>query len=137
LSFNLQQQISDDNGVFGRVGWADGHVEPRDFTDVDGTISAGASSSGRLWARPGDTVGIAGVVNSISGVHQAFLNAGALGILVGDGMLPHLGLEQIVEACYQLPVSVFKLTLDYQFILKPAYNTDRGPASVFSLHTQF
>ena len=139
LSLNIQQQISDDIGVFGRVGWADGHVEPWDFTDIDGTISAGASLSGRLWARPGDTVGIAGVVNSISGVHQAFLNAGGLGILVGDGMLPHPGLEQIVEAYYQLPVSVFKFALDYEFILNPAYNTDRGPASVFTvrLHTQF
>jgi high affinity Mn2+ porin len=139
LSLNLQQKISDDIGVFGRIGWADGHVEPWDFTDIDGTISAGASLSGRLWARPGDTVGIAGAVNSISGVHQAFLNAGGLGILVGDGMLPHPGLEQIVEAYYQLPVSLFKLTLDYQFILNPAYNTDRGPASVFTvrLHTQF
>ena len=139
LSLNIQQQISDDIGVFGRIGWADGHVEPWDFTDIDGTISAGASLSGRLWARPGDTVGIAGAVNSISGVHQAFLNAGGLGILVGDGMLPHPGLEQIVEAYYQLPVSVLKLTLDYQFILNPAYNTDRGPASVFTvrLHTQF
>jgi high affinity Mn2+ porin len=40
---------------------------------------------------------------------------------------------------YQLPVSVFKLTLDYQFILSPAYNTDRGPASIFTMrpHTQF
>jgi high affinity Mn2+ porin len=139
LSLNVQQQISDDIGVFGRVGWADGHIEPWDFTDIDGTISGGASLSGRLWARPGDTVGIAGVVNSISSIHQAFLNAGGLGILVGDGMLPHPGLEQIVEAYYQLPFSVFKLTLDYQFILNPAYNTDRGPASVFTmrLHTQF
>jgi high affinity Mn2+ porin len=139
LSLNLQQQISDDIGAFARAGWADGNVEPWDFTDIDRTISAGVSLSGRLWSRPGDTVGIAGVVNSISGVHQAFLNAGGLGILVGDGMLPHPGLEQIVEAYYQLPFSVFKLALDYQFILNPAYNTDRGPASVFTLrvHTQF
>jgi high affinity Mn2+ porin len=139
FSVNWQQQVTDGVGVFARAGWADGNVEPWDFTDIDGTISAGASLSGRLWARPGDTVGIAGVVNSISGVHQAFLNAGGLGILVGDGMLPHPGLEQIVEAYYQLPVSVLKLTLDYQFILNPAYNTDRGPASVFTLrlHTQF
>ncbi|HEY2530596.1 MAG TPA: carbohydrate porin [Xanthobacteraceae bacterium] len=139
LSLNLQQQISDDIGAFARVGWADGNVEPWDYTDIDGTISAGTSLSGRLWSRPDDSVGIAGAVNSISRVHQAFLNDGGLGILVGDGTLPHPGLEQIIEAYYQLPVSVLKLTLDYQFILNPAYNTDRGPASVFSLrlHTQF
>ena len=39
--------------------------------------------------------GIAGVVNGISGVHQAFLNAGGLGILVGDGKLPHPGDEPV------------------------------------------
>ena len=76
---------------------------------------------------------------SISSVHQAFLNAGGLGILVGDGMLPHPAPEQIIEAYYQLPVSFFKLTLDYQFIVNPAYNSDRGPASVVAarLHAQF
>jgi high affinity Mn2+ porin len=79
------------------------------------------------------------VVNGISGVHQAFLNAGGLGILVGDGMLPHPGLEQIIETYYALPVSFFKLTLDYQFIANPAYNRDRGPVSVVGarLHAQF
>jgi high affinity Mn2+ porin len=139
VSVNWQQQVNDNVGVFARAGWADGNVEPWDFTDIDDTISAGTRLSGKLWARPDDTAGIAGVVNSISAVHQAFLNDGGLGILVGDGMLPHPGLEQIVEAYYQLPVSVFKLTLDYQFILNPAYNTDRGPASVFTmrLHTEF
>jgi high affinity Mn2+ porin len=38
-----------------------------------------------------------------------------------------------------LPVSFFKLTLDYQFIANPAYNHDRGPVSVLGarLHAQF
>ena len=42
-------------------------------------------------------------------------------------------------AYYQLPVSMFKLTLDYQFVVNPGYNTDRGPASVVAarLHSQF
>ena len=32
-----------------------------------------------------------------------------------------------------------RFTLDYQFITNPAYNTDRGPVSVFGarIHTQF
>ena len=79
------------------------------------------------------------MVNHISSVHQAYFNAGGLGILVGDGMLPHPGLEQILETYYQLPVSFFKLTLDYQLIVNPGYNEDRGPASVISarLHAQF
>ena len=58
-----------------------------------------------------DTFGIAGVVNGISGEHQAFLNAGGLGILIGDGMLPHPGPEQIIETYYSFPLSFWRVTL--------------------------
>jgi high affinity Mn2+ porin len=80
------------------------------------------------------------VVNNISGVHQAFFNAGGLGILIGDGMLPHPGLEQIIETYYSYALTPsIKLSFDYQFVTNPGYNTDRGPASVFTvrLHAQF
>jgi len=119
--------------VFARAGWADGNVEPWDFTDIDRTVSAGVSINGKQWGRPDDTIGIAGVVNGISGVHQAFLNAGGLGILVGDGQLPNPGLEQIVEMYYSYALSAStKVSFDYQFIANPAYNTDRGPVNVFA-----
>jgi high affinity Mn2+ porin len=140
MSVNLQQQITDDIGVFARAGWADGAIEPWDFTDVDRTVSAGVSLKGKQWGRPDDTVGIAGVVNDISGVHEAFFNAGGLGILLGDGMLPHPGLEQIVEAYYSYAISSStKVSVDYQFVDNPGYNTDRGPVNVFSgrIHWQF
>jgi high affinity Mn2+ porin len=139
LSFNLEQQITADLGLFARAGFANGNIEPYEFTDIDRTAAAGLVLAGKSWGRPDDTVGLAGVINGISGVHQAYLNAGGLGILIGDGMLPHPALEQIIEAYYQLPVSYFKLTLDYQFIVNPAYNSDRGPASVVAarLHAQF
>ncbi len=116
ISLNLEQQITEDRGIFARAGLANGDVEPFDVTDIDRTVAAGLSLTGKQWGRPDDTFGLAGVVNGISGVHQAFLNDGGLGILVGDGMLPHPGLEQIIETYYALPVSFFKLTLDYQFI---------------------
>jgi high affinity Mn2+ porin len=95
VSLNLEQQVTETLGVFARAGWADGNVEPWDFTDVDRTVSGGVSISGKLWGRPDDTVGIAGVINDIVGVHQEFFNLGGLGILIGDGQLPHPGLEQI------------------------------------------
>ena len=73
-------------------------------------------------------------------MHEAFFNAGGLGILVGDGQLPHPGPEQILETyySYSLPQS-WKLTFDYQYIVNPGYNRDRGPVSVFGtrLHYQF
>jgi hypothetical protein len=39
----------------------------------------------KMQGRPDDAAGIAGVVNGVSGVQGAFVNAGGLGILVGDG----------------------------------------------------
>jgi high affinity Mn2+ porin len=139
LSLNLEQQVNDQLGVFARAGFANGGIEPYNFTDIDRTVAAGLSLNGKSWGRPDDTVGVAGVINNISGVHETFLNAGGLGILIGDGMLPHPGLERIIETYYQLPVSFFKLTLDYQLIVNPAYNADRGPASVIAarMHAQF
>jgi high affinity Mn2+ porin len=139
VSMNLEQQINDNVGLFARAGWADGTKEPFDFTDIDRTVAAGFSISGKLWGRNDDIWGIAGVDNGIIGVHQAFLNAGGLGILVGDGQLPHPGDEGIFETYYSFPWFASRVTLDYQFVLNPAYNRDRGPASIFGvrLHTQY
>jgi high affinity Mn2+ porin len=139
IGLNIEQQITAELGVFARAGIANGDVEPDAFTDVDRTVAAGLSLNGKQWGRPDDTLGFAGVVNGITKIHEQFFNDGGTGILVGDGMLPHPGPEQIIEAYYALPVSIFKLTLDYQFIVNPAYNEDRGPVSVVSarLHAQF
>jgi high affinity Mn2+ porin len=140
VSINLEQQVSETLGVFARAGWADGTREPWDFTDIDRTLSGGVSLSGKQWGRPDDTIGIAGVINNISGVHAAFFNAGGLGILIGDGQLPSSGLEQIFETYYSYALSAAtKLSFDYQFVNNPAYNTQRGPVNAFTvrLHTQF
>jgi len=140
VSVNWQQQVTDSVGVFARAGWADGNVEPWDFTDIDRTVSGGVSLNGKPWGRPDDTIGIAGVINAISAVHEQFFNDGGLGILIGDGMLPHPGLEQIIETYYSYALTAsMRLTADYQFINNPGYNTDRGPVNVFSgrIHWQF
>lgn len=139
VSLNLEQQVTEELGLFARAGTANGNVEPYDFTDVDRTAAAGLSLNGKQWGRPADTFGLAGIVNGITKIHQEFLNDGGLGILVGDGMLPHYGPEQILETYYEFPVSYFKLTFDYQFIVNPGYNEDRGPVSVIGgrMHTEF
>jgi high affinity Mn2+ porin len=139
IGMNLEQQLMPNVGLFVRAGIADGDKEPYEFTDVDRTVAAGLSISGKQWGRDDDTFGIAGVVNGISNVHQAFLNAGGLGILVGDGKLPNPGSEKIIETYYSFPVFSTKVTLDYQLIANPAYNRDRGPVSVlgFRVHSQY
>jgi high affinity Mn2+ porin len=139
VSFNAEQQLMPDVGMFVRAGLASGGVEPYEFTDVDRTVAAGLSLAGKRWGRPDDTLGIAGVVNTISSVHQTFLDTGGLGILVGDGQLPNPGAEKIMEIYYGFPLGSWRATLDYQFIANPAYNRDRGPVSVIGtrLHAQF
>ena len=134
VSLNIEQQLTANVGVFARLGDAGGNVETYEFTDIDRTASVGVSVSGGPWHRPGDTVGVAGVANALSEDRRRYLAAGGLGILVGDGKLPHAGHEDILETYYELaPLSAVHVTLDYQWIGNPAYNRDRGPVSVFAL----
>ncbi|MGB8278649.1 MAG: carbohydrate porin [Methylovirgula sp.] len=140
VSVNFEQQVSDSLGVFGRAGWADGNVEPWDFSDIDQTLSGGVSLSGKQWGRPDDTIGMAGVLNGLSGVHQAYFNAGGMGILIGDGQLPDYSLEKIFETYYSFALTAsLKVSFDYQFIADPGYNADRGPVSIgaIRLHAAF
>jgi high affinity Mn2+ porin len=140
IDLNVEQQLTDDLGLFARLGRAGGNVEAYEFTDIDRTVSAGLSWQGMRWRRPADTLGLAVIDNGISSARQRYLNAGGLGLLVGDGRLPHPGPEQIVETFYSLAVfSAAHLSFDYQWINHPAYNRDRGPVSVVALrlHAQF
>jgi high affinity Mn2+ porin len=119
---------------------ADGSSQIDAFTDIDQSLSFGLSLAGNRWDRPDDTVGMAQVFNNISRHAKSYFNAGGLGILIGDGLLPNTGMEKITEAYYS--AAVFKythLTFDYQFIDNPAYNRDRGPVSALAgrLHVQF
>ena len=126
-------------GVFARLGWSDGKSEAWVFSDVDRTATVGLSVKGKSWHRPNDTLGIAGVLNGMSDVHQRFLAAGGTGILAGDGALNY-GWEKILETYYDFQICQnIHGALDYQFITDPAFNRDRGPVSVFGarLHCQF
>ena len=134
----LAQQVTDTVGVFARAGFADGNVEPWDNTDCDRTVEAGVSLNGKRWNRPDDTFGIASAIDGISTAHAAYLNAGGVGIVIGDGKLPHYGPEQIIETYYKYALSAsMDISLDYQFIRNPAYNTDRGPVNVFGARFHF
>lgn len=131
---NLEQQLTTELGAFARLGKAGGNVEPYEFTDIDRTVSAGLSLRGTRWQRGDDTAGLAAINNGISAARERYLNAGGLGILVGDGRLPHPAPEQIIETYYSLALlGVAQLSFDYQWINHPAYNRDRGPASVFAV----
>jgi high affinity Mn2+ porin len=130
---NLQQAITDDVGVFGRWSWNDGQTEIMSFTDIDASLALGTSIKGTAWSRPDDRIGVAGALNMLSPNHSAFLAAGGLGPLVGDGQLPHYAPEKVIEAYYAAQLfKGFVATADYQMLIAPAYNADRGPAHVFA-----
>src|SRR6266849_160232 len=57
---SLEQALTDEVGVFGRWSWNDGKTEIMAFTDIDASLSLGASIKGMRWGRPDDVVGIGG-----------------------------------------------------------------------------
>ena len=137
---NLEQQLTDSLGAFARVGYTQGKLEAYDFTDIDETASFGFSLNGAQWNRPKDTVGLGFAVNDISSQAKQYFAAGGMGLQIGDGQLNDPAAEQIVETYYSFSMTDWaRVSADYQFLDNPAYNTERGPISVFGVrgHIQF
>jgi high affinity Mn2+ porin len=137
---NVQQQLAPDLGFFLRASLNEGSEEAFEFTDVNGSLSSGLSLQGTHWNRGNDTVGFAGVINTIDRPARQYLAAGGVGILVGDGALQRYGPEKILETYYSVYLAEWaNVSLDYQFVDSPAYNPQRGPVSVFGLrlHAEF
>jgi high affinity Mn2+ porin len=136
---NVEQAITGDLGLFSRATWSPGLTEIMGWTDCTESLSFGTVLTGTSWGRPNDKIGIAGVIEGLSGEARAYFAAGGLGILIGDGQLNYRR-EKIFEAYYAYSLNKWAtLTLDYQFISNPGYNADRGPVSVFSgrFHAEF
>jgi high affinity Mn2+ porin len=132
IGLNVEQKITPTVGVFSRINWNNGETESWAYTDIDRSATLGVSINGTLWDRPNDTLGLAGVLDGISGAHRGYLAAGGMGITVGDGALRY-GTEAILETYYDAQIwKTLHLALDYSFIQNPAYNQDRGPVSVFA-----
>ncbi|MFZ0930369.1 MAG: carbohydrate porin [Syntrophobacteraceae bacterium] len=135
FGLNFEQPLADggETGLFGRLGWNDGHDETFVYTECDRHASLGAQLSGIHWGRDQDRVGIAYAVDGLSTPHKDYLEAGGLGILLGDGALNY-GLEQTMEIYYAIQVCKFvQISPDFQFIQNPGYNRDRGPVEVYGL----
>jgi high affinity Mn2+ porin len=137
---NIEQAITPDIGVFSRVGWAPSYVEDLAVTDSNFFASGGVSVSGRLWGRPGDTIGIGYIYNQISKAEQLYLNLGGLGSFVADGQLANPLAENVLETYYSWQLSAStSVSVDYQLFENPAFNGDRGPINIFAgrIHWQF
>jgi high affinity Mn2+ porin len=137
---NAEQEVTETLGLFVRASLADGRYAAWDFTDIDKSVSAGLSLTGKSWGRAADSFNLGLVVNAVSKVAQTYFAAGGMGLLIGDGTLPHPGSERIVEASYGWhPTSRIAVTFDLQGVANPAYNRDRGPVAIagLRLHAAF
>jgi high affinity Mn2+ porin len=137
FGINAEKKLTDHIGAFVRGSWNDGKNETWMFTEIDQSFSLGAVTDGRRWNREDDDWGLAFVQNGVSQDHRNYLGAGGTGFMIGDGRINY-GTENIFETYYRL--SAFNhhiyITSDYQLILNPAYNKDRGPANVVALRVQ-
>src|ERR1700730_6261258 len=136
---NFEQSLTEHLAIFGRWSWNDGKNEISAFSDIDLSLMFGTSIAGKAWGRPDDRIGLAGAVNALSPEHRDYIAAGGLGVLIGDGMLNYHH-ERILETYYAMRVlKGLTMTFDYQYMINPAYNADRGPISFFSgrLHGEF
>lgn len=140
FGINLEQSINSNLGIFAKTSYNDGKTETWAFTEIDRSLSFGAVLNGKSWRQKDAEVGLAFVGNGISKDHRDYLAAGGYGFIIGDGKLNYAP-EVIAELYYKVNVyqKKFFLSPDYQFILNPAYNKDRGPVHAFALraHIEF
>jgi high affinity Mn2+ porin len=140
FGISADQFLNNDFGVFAKASYNDGHTETWFFTEIDRSISFGGVLKGTSWKRSDDELGLAFIGNGLSSPHKDYLAAGGYGFIIGDGRLNYSP-EMIAELYYKINAfqKKFWLTPDYQFILHPAYNADRGPVNVFSMrvHVEF
>lgn len=140
IGINADYSHSDTWGLFGRMSYNDGKNETWAFTEIDQSASLGINLKGKIWNRSDDFAGLALATNGLSASHQTYQKLGGNGFMIGDGNLNY-GTEKIVEAFYSfaIPHTSFTLSPDYQFVVNPGYNKDRGPIQFVALrfHAQF
>jgi high affinity Mn2+ porin len=140
FGISADQYLTKDFGVFAKVSYNDGHNQTWFFTEIDRSASFGAVLKGSWWKRGDDELGLAFVGNGLSRDHRDYLATGGYGFLIGDSKLNYSP-EMIAELYYKMNAYQKKIWLspDYQFILHPAYNADRGPVNVFGIraHVEF
>jgi len=136
FGINVEHNVNENVGLFLRSSWNDGRNETWAFTEIDRALSLGVQLNGNLWKRNNDKLGLAILANGLSNSHRDYLKAGGYGFIIGDGHLNYQP-EMITELYYSLKVKNYPIWFspDYQFIVNPGYNKDRGPVHAFGVRT--
>jgi high affinity Mn2+ porin len=139
IGINVEQEIAPDIGLFFRGMFSDGNTEVYAFTSTDRSVSFGALGKGSVWHRPDDVAGLGVGLGWISASHADYLRLGGVDGFIGDGNIDP-AVEGVFEAFYSASVitSVW-LSADFQHIVNPAFNADRGPVEVLGarVHAEF
>jgi carbohydrate-selective porin OprB len=118
---------------------SDGRTEVDAYTATDRSLSFGTLAKGSAWSRTRDLAGAGVNLGWISRVHADYLRLGGIDGFIGDGSI-RPAMEGSVDVFYSgyLRGSLW-LSGDYQRIVHPGFNADRGPVNVFSvrIHGEF
>ena len=157
IGIALEQNLSDDIGIFVRASINDGKRETYAFTEIDKQASGGVTFFGSKWGRPSDALGIAVALNGISKDHRNYIAQGGHGAFMGDLAINtdttnptvlsntyNYGTEKVFEAYYNALLVEGKAgtlwgALDFQHIQNPGYNLDRGSVDFlgYRFHYEF
>jgi len=137
FAINNEYSLSDNIGTFLKYSWNDGKTETWAFTEIDRALSLGFLFNHLKMIKNEDEIGLACAINGLSDDHKEYLSKGGYGFIIGDGVL-NFGYETIFELYYKTTLfEHLSITPDYQFVLNPAYNKDRGPVNIFSLRVHY
>ena len=133
----MEQAITEDIGLFFRGMYSDGKMEVYSYTSADQSISFGALMKGLRWGREKDAAGLGYAQSWISKIHAQYLNMGGIDGFIGDGKINQRP-EQVVDIFYQWHVVKSTwLSVDYQHLVNPGYNADRGPVNIYGARVHF
>jgi high affinity Mn2+ porin len=139
LGLFLEQYIAHDIGVFSRGMVSDGRTEVDAYTSTDRSASFGTLARGSAWSRPADLAGVGFNLGWISQPHAEYLRLGGVDGFIGDGSIKP-AVESALDVFYSMNLrKSLWLSADYQHVIHPAFNADRGPVNIFSarIHAEF
>jgi high affinity Mn2+ porin len=140
LGVDVEQDVASGVGVFARAMVSDGQSEVDAYLPADSSFAAGVFVRGQRWCRRDDLAALGFAISGISPEHVNYLKLGGIDGFIGDGELLHPASEAVGEAMYSAHVTrSLWLSGDYQLIVNPAYNADRGPVHVLGgrFHAEF
>lgn len=132
VALSIDQQLTATWGAFLRASINDGKNESWAFTEIDRSLAFGVVHDGSLWGWREYEVGLALVMDGLSGLHRDYLAQGGYGFIIGDGQLDY-ALEILGDFYFRVAVTDWlQLSVLYQPVFNPGYNAARGPINVFS-----